>query len=311
LSLNTTTIQSGQAINVTASIFNTLSTINNVTGANDWAIPSLPSASSFPCPTYLEYQVYQGWYSSEIISQSGLPLQVTPVFQFLSCIILRWSYYVFQAYSDTAYIPSVISALNSSTMYQDTQMRVSSSLTGNYSDVYNASIFTQNGALPPPPFRPGVYTIVAGDEWGQIVLQHFVVLPAINEKEVTSVSTLSKQFHNLIFNQTGTCSNPTSYVSPWAVTLDNKTTLSRPANVSVPVIANSWGRAPYNEPIITFSVPGGTYSYVIFPLNVFGESGIVTVNNSDVVVQVDYHGFGGCTAQHQGITTSHTDNASP
>jgi hypothetical protein len=188
LSVNVTLLQSGQAVNVTALIFNTLSTENNVSGASDWAIPSLTSDTSFPCPTYLYYQVYQGWYSVANISESGImPLQVAPVYQYLSCPIFQRSYYLFQPFSDVASVPVGYFVTNSSVYYQPTEMAVSSSLVGNYSMWYNASIFTPNGALLPPPFPSGIYTIVAGDEWGQMVLLHFVVVPSINE---TVTSTL-------------------------------------------------------------------------------------------------------------------------
>ena len=134
LSVNATLLQSGQAVNVTASIFNTLPTENNVSGANDWAIPSLASDASFPCPTYLYYQVYQGWYSRANISESGImPLQVAPVYQYLSCPIFQRSYYLFQPYSDIASVPVGYFVTNSSVVYQPTEMAVSSSLVGNYS----------------------------------------------------------------------------------------------------------------------------------------------------------------------------------
>ncbi len=175
LSLNTTTMQSGQTVNVTALILNTLPKENNISGANEWAIPSVPSTTSFPCATFLYYQVFQGYYSQSNLSSAGMLLQVSPVFQFLSCPIFQRSYYLFQPYSASAAVPIGFSNVSSSTLYQVTPMSISGYLSGNYSRVYNSSVFTQNGALPPPPFKSGIYTVIAGDEWGQVVLLHFTV----------------------------------------------------------------------------------------------------------------------------------------
>ena len=209
LSLNYTEIQSGQSINVTASIFNTLPTVNNVSGANDWAIPSLSDTTSFPCPNYLYYQVYPGWYSTSNISESGTPLQVSPVYQFLSCPLFQRSYYLFHPLSDIASIPVGFFTINSSTVYQDTQMVSSGSLTGNYSRAYNASIFTPNGALPPPPFKPGIYTVVAGDEWGQMVILHFsvAVASAYTSTTITVTSASSISSTTLTFSSCSTVIN--------------------------------------------------------------------------------------------------------
>ncbi len=189
LTLNSTIIQDGGAINVTVTISNTLPHANNVSGENKWAIPSLTSSASFPCQNYVYYQVFQGIYSESNISSAANPLQVSPVYQSLSCIILQRPYYVFQPLSDQASIPVGQYTSNSSTFYQTTFMRISEPLIGNYSSVYNASVFTQAGTLPPPPFHPGNYTIIAGDEWGQLVLLHFTVTN--NSVQVSSSNTIS------------------------------------------------------------------------------------------------------------------------
>src|SRR5271169_6032945 len=86
LTLNSTAIQSGSPINVTVTISNTLSHVNNVTGESKWAIPALTSSASFPCQNYVYYQVFQGVYSESNNSQAENPLQVSPVYQYLSCI---------------------------------------------------------------------------------------------------------------------------------------------------------------------------------------------------------------------------------
>jgi hypothetical protein len=175
LSLNTTMLEVGQTLNVSALILNTLPNENNVSGGNNWALLTLPITTSFPCPTFLYYQVFQGFYLQANLSTAGMPLQVTPVFQFLSCPIFQRGYYIFQSYSASAAVAIGFSTSNTTTLFQVEPMSVTGYLSGNYSREYNASIFAPNGELSPPPFRPGVYTIIAGDEWGQQVVLHFVV----------------------------------------------------------------------------------------------------------------------------------------
>jgi hypothetical protein len=121
---------------------------------------------------------------------------------------------------------------------------------------------------------------------------------AVLDLAQTTTINSSSSYHHLTFSQQGTCSDPTTYVAPWAVTLNNTITLSQPPNVTVPASVSSWERTPNNNPTIVFSVPDGTYSYVVYPLSpVFGESGIVIVNGQDVTILVQYQGIGdGCTA---------------
>ena len=121
----------------------------------------------------------------------------------------RGADYLFHPLSDIASIPVGFFTINSSTVYQDTQMVSSGYLTGNYSRAYNASIFTPNGALPPPPFKPGIYTVVAGDEWGQMVILHFsvAVASAYTSTTITVTSASSISSTTLTFSSCSTVIN--------------------------------------------------------------------------------------------------------
>ena len=59
----------------------------------------------------------------------------------------------------------------------------------------------------------------------------------------TYFSSATSSLRHLIFNQTGTCSNPTTYEAPWAVTLSGSKTISEPPNTTVP--ANLESSAAY------------------------------------------------------------------
>ena len=113
-------------------------------------------------------------------------------------------------------------------------------------------------------------------------------IPPVQCYLTTVTTTETAQLFELVFNETGYCS-PAVYPAPWAVTLNNKTTLVEPPNASLPLPENgvtSYSPSNKNYSMIVFSVPNGTYNYTIYPKVIFRQSGTVTVNNSDVLIQV-------------------------
>lgn len=172
LSVNSTTIQSGQAINVSVSITNTLQSLNNVSANLFWALPSLAnfSSSPFPCPQWYSFLVFSGYYTVSDISKASDPLYLFPPGVEISCPFRTFSQFIFHPLSSqfntsTTNPPDFDLVDNSNQTF---------SITGYYTTAQG--YVTSNGILPPPPFPQGVYTIVAGDEWGQLVLLHFAGL---------------------------------------------------------------------------------------------------------------------------------------
>lgn len=121
---------------------------------------------------------------------------------------------------------------------------------------------------------------------------------ANNHGTTTSTASVSATvLYSLIFNQTGTCDNLVTYIAPWAVVLNNKTEMSQPPNLDLQKIGD-WAASPANKGYseINFSVPDGTYRYVVYPTNAFLDEGTVTVQGANKVVQVG-DGTAGCTAE--------------
>jgi hypothetical protein len=116
---------------------------------------------------------------------------------------------------------------------------------------------------------------------------------AITILQTTTMSSTqqSTRLYEMTFSEAGYCSPP-AYYAPWAVALNNKTTIAEPPSATLPLEVNGGAYSPYNKnfSVITFSVPNGTYDYAIYPQPMFQfQSGVVTVNGSDVLVRV--HGI--------------------
>ena len=177
LSINSSRIQSGQAVNISVSLFNTLSRINNVTGASGWAIPVLQNFSGdfFPCPAWESVLVSSGYYTQANIS-SSIPMNVS-ISSPSYCPNLDFRNYVFQPNSSQAAAYGVFE--NSSGITYNTALTSSNVITG-FVSLYESN--SGNITISSTPFSDGAYTIAAGDEWGQMVLLHFVVTsPTTNQ----------------------------------------------------------------------------------------------------------------------------------
>jgi len=203
LSVNATTIPSQDAIGITASILNTLPTANNLTAASAWAIDGL---SAGPCNSgnatnKLYYPVgigvFKGTYGLNNISSAGSPLFVWAE---ISCIVQGVS------------VGAQYYALRSITSYSLLPGSENGTYAGYYAvpgtpppPVCNGGVCTYTGQTPvtltkgvfPTRFSfqdsinaangsgfynslhsslPANYTLVAGDEWGQLTLLHFQVV---------------------------------------------------------------------------------------------------------------------------------------
>jgi hypothetical protein len=177
LSVNSTVIQSGEVLNISVSILNTLPKVNNVTGASDWALPVLQNFSTqpTPCPSYVSFQISNGYYTESNVSFATSPLQLSPPGLAIPCILLQRSFYLFQPSSNMA---EFLVSTPPPTYFM-VPMGISQLVRGSFQTrcCTNLSTITMIPVPPSsvPPFPYGVYTLVAGDEWGQLVLLHFAV----------------------------------------------------------------------------------------------------------------------------------------
>ena len=106
-----------------------------------------------------------------------------------------------------------------------------------------------------------------------------------SQSEVTS--TLTSHLYQLEFIQESNC-HYGSWLVPWAVVI-NHLTVVQPSNATLP-LTYAASRLTSNSTYSTiwFSLPNGIYTYSILPNNFSGQeqSGNVTIDGSDVVVQV-------------------------
>jgi hypothetical protein len=163
--LDGTTYQPGQEVSITVDEANTLTEINNVPVSNNRPYSSLQAA---PCDYISPYgiAVFQGNYTTSNFS-TGTPLTLyDPHVARLCPTTYGITSYSFESSNDMA---AVIETSNPSPTNSYQQMKYELTINGYWPD----DNFSSNSQLT--SFEPGVYTVVAGDEWGALVFVHFTV----------------------------------------------------------------------------------------------------------------------------------------
>jgi hypothetical protein len=188
LSVNSTTIPSEDEIGINASLLNTLPTMNNLTASDDWAVQDLSSGSCdsgnstnklfFP----VGLGVFSGTYALNNISSAGRPLFVWAA---VSCpadfIFIGNQPYPLR--SITSYLLLPKSDKGTYTGYYAVPGTPENLAKGVFTTGMGASgaIYAANGTGFYNSLHsalPSNYTLVAGDEWGQLTLLHFEVTPS-------------------------------------------------------------------------------------------------------------------------------------
>ena len=146
LSLNSTTYKLGQDVLITIDEYNPLTTDINVPMQNNWAYNFLTLGVCGTMGRVFGIAVFQGSYTAENISR-GTPLP-------------------FWNYSITPPCPTITTPPNGYDYKPLSHDFLEMSLKGYWKGSPMASSVN---------FSPGVYTIVAGDEWGTSVFVHFEV----------------------------------------------------------------------------------------------------------------------------------------
>ena len=151
LTLDAAAYQTGQKVKIVADEKNLLSKKNNVIVSNKWPLDGLILG---PCdnPDYpFRIGVFQGYYLTSNLS-TVVPLNLYDPNIVYSCLpIIAPKGYLFQPLSNIANLTKL-----------------------NYQITLNG--YWPNGSLSKlTSFEPGVYTVVAGDEWGALVVLHFTV----------------------------------------------------------------------------------------------------------------------------------------
>jgi hypothetical protein len=195
ISANSTTIPSEDAINLSASVLNILPSVNNLSASDNWAIqgiragpcdPSHNSSSNLFYP--IGMAVFRGYYGITNVS-SVLPLQIWARVQCpvrlgfnvtngASGRLVNITSYSLQADNDSGFYSAHYTPTGavSPTLKGAFTTQVSDEIVI-YAADSTAFLLPYNSLLSS---LPAVYTVAAGDEWGQIVLLHFQVIPSNN-----------------------------------------------------------------------------------------------------------------------------------
>ncbi len=156
VSVNSTNITPGEPLQINISEYNTLSTTNDVIAATNWGVTGLALST---CQNINEQPfgiaVYQGNYTSLNISQAT-PLTL---FAAVPCPL------VIRLITEYDFLPHSINAaiMPGGDITSPTLMSATVTVNGTYT------------RLQLNPLIPGVYTIVAGDEWGALEFLYFNV----------------------------------------------------------------------------------------------------------------------------------------
>ena len=166
LYLDSKTYQQGQQVNILVDEKNTLKTTNTISASTKWPLSRLGVGPCGPVNYPFGIAIFQGNYTAANVS-SATPLQIyQPATYTCPMTLGDISSYVFQPLSDTA---SVFQMSESTAVFNNMEMNTEfePAPTGYWASNNIGAVFTH--------FEPGVYTVVAGDEWGAVVVVHFTV----------------------------------------------------------------------------------------------------------------------------------------
>jgi rhodanese-related sulfurtransferase len=157
VSINATVLFPGESLQINISEYNALSTGNNVAAATNWKVNGLTIGA---CPNINELPfgvaVFQGNYNAQNISQ-GTPLELFGAVPCAQLIRLITGYDFLPDSNNAAIMPG-------GDIASPTPMATTETVNGTYPKWFQLT-----------PFSPGVYTVVAGDEWGTLEFLYFNV----------------------------------------------------------------------------------------------------------------------------------------
>jgi hypothetical protein len=163
LSINTTTLHSGDTIDIQVSEQNTIPFNNTVARAYNWPISGLWGPCG-PLDFPMGIAIFQGYHLQNDLPTTNLLTLYNPqgVYNCPAAYPGLQSY-TFEPDNDTA-------ALNGICI-QDHCPAISMRSGGTYSGYWTDYLFFATFQW----FSPGLYTVVGGSEWGDILVLHFVV----------------------------------------------------------------------------------------------------------------------------------------
>ena len=167
LSTNSTTYRPGQDVSITVDIKNMWQETNHIIAAKDWPYDNLEIDQCDMGPWGFVYPygiaIFQGSYSLSDFA-AATPLALYDFSLLVPCPApIPAASYDFQPLSDIAQVSGSSAQFPTSTFAITTTLAETGYWSGSTPKVTKHN------------FEPGVYTIVAGDEWGNLVILHFTV----------------------------------------------------------------------------------------------------------------------------------------
>ena len=227
MSLNSTSVQRGETVSISFNLYNPLVKVNNVTGAEDWRLGNASEngdIGGWNCATNdaFRIEVLSGSYGLSDFSK-GTPLDVfvfQPPFGFNQCLYYvrsaNWTapvlsvppqnqnFYIFRPQSNIAWwvTTSELGApcLPSNGTYHPCS-RPGQEATMNETMILKTAQFANS---------TGVFTVIGGDEWGDLEVMHFYV--GASTIQTTSASTIVATGPTYTINGL-TCHVPADYQS--------------------------------------------------------------------------------------------------
>jgi hypothetical protein len=180
LSLDVKTYYLGQKVHISVDEKNTQSKTNNIPVAENWPLNgliitlSLCQSEDYP----FGIAAYRGDLSSSDLS-NAVPLHLYNMNGLFGCStpFVHPISYSFKPGSDIADLTPKNGDIAISSYIKDRQISADVSLKGYWTDS-DSSRFRS--------FEPGIYTVVVGDEWGNVVVIHFTVLNAVSPAIITT-----------------------------------------------------------------------------------------------------------------------------
>jgi len=174
LSTDEQIMQSGKGLVISISVNNTLPIQEKIKDVDEWPLHDL---SLDPCiPRPFGIAIFDGYYTEQNMTD-GKPL---PIFNLdaLCPVINATQSYVFEPQSTHATVSTCSdSNLPYCSYTQDMEDKVT--IGGTW---YEGNLI---------PFKPGVYTLVGGDEWGDVAIQYFTVTSSNDTKGLNQLEKIA------------------------------------------------------------------------------------------------------------------------
>jgi len=164
--VNSSVVAPGQPVSIQVWEKNTLDSKNNVSAANGWLVANLATG---PCGTLnmpFGFKIFAGYFdklSANLNSTSGI--QYYPPGTYYCPLLLHVGWYQFSPLSTNATLGGFC---NPEPCGISLPMNTTVAINGEY--VASSKTLT--------PLAPGIYTVVAGDEWGALLFFYFTVTSA-------------------------------------------------------------------------------------------------------------------------------------